>query len=504
MGRLLSKENKLIMEESVEQFDPTEELTPEVVKKRAASGAAILTIRTIFLQATSFFANAALTVFLEPIHYGVFFLVSAVINFLAYFSDIGFAAALIQKKDKLTKTDLRTIFTAQQVLVIILLLIIFLGTPFIRQFYKFNQNGIYLLWALAFSLFTSSLKTIPSVLLERKLQFNKLIIPQILETLVFNITVVYLAWQGYGVTSFTIGVILRAVTGLVVTYIIQPWMPSISFSISAFKSILKFGIPYQVNVFLAMLKDDGMTLFLGSILGASGIGLLGWAQKWAYAPLRFFMDQVIKVTFPAFSRLQNDKKELSNAVSKSIFFICLLVFPSLVLLCLLAPSLTQIIPKYSKWTPALLALSLISITSAFAAIATPLTNMLNAIGKISLTFKFMIMWTGLTWAFVPALAIIYGVTGAALGFSIVGVSSIAALIKAKDFININYFEVAGKPFLGSFLLAVIVFILRNFLPINFVSTMIIGIVGLVSYASAMSLIEPKLIGMIKIILKKND
>lgn len=490
------------MEESVEQIDPTEELTTEIVKKRAASGAAILTIRTIFLQATSFFANGALTIFLEPAQYGVFFLVSAVINFLAYFSDIGFAAALIQKKEKLTDEELKTIFTAQQLLIIILLTIIFLSTPLIKTFYKFNQNGIYLLWALAFSLFTSSLKTIPSVFLERKLEFNKLVIPQIVETLIFNITVVYLAWKGFGVTSFTIGVIVRAVSGLITTYIVQPWLPSLSFSLSAFKSILRFGIPYQANVFLAMLKDDGMTLFLGSTLGASGIGLLGWAQKWAYAPLRFFMDQVIKVTFPAFSRLQNDKKELSNAVSKSIFFICLLVFPSLVLLVLLVPSLIQIIPKYSKWTPALLALSLISITSAFAAVTTPLTNMLNAVGKISLTFKFMIMWTALTWAFVPLLSYIYGVNGAALGFSIVGVSSIVALIKAKEFININYIEVAGKPLLGSLILACLVFVLRSFSPINFVSTITIGVLGMGLYIGLMFIIEPNLLGLIKIILNK--
>lgn len=488
------------MDESVEQIDPTSELTAELVKKRAVRGAAILTVRTIFIQAVSFFANAALTIFLQPGEYGVFFLVSAVINFLAYFSDIGFAASLIQKKEKLTNEELKTVFTAQQILIAVVLIVIFLASPFIQSFYKFNQASIYLLWALAFSLFTSSLKTIPSVLMERRLEFNKLVIPQLVETIIFNITVVYFAFRGFGVTSFTIAVIVRAVSGLITTYIIQPWLPGITFSMKAFKSILKFGIPYQTNVFLAMLKDDGMTLFLGSVLGQSGIGLLGWAQKWAYAPLRFFMDQVIKVTFPAFSRLQNNRKELSNAVSKSIFFISLLVFPSLVLLVLLVPSLTQIIPKYSKWTPALLALSLISITSGFAAVTTPITNMLNAIGKISLTFKFMIMWTSLTWAFVPLLSFMYGINGAAFGFSLVGVSSIIALIRAKEFIDINYPEVVLKPLLGSLILAIIVFVLRSFLPVTFASTISIAILAVASYVGLIFIIEPNLLGLVKNIL----
>lgn len=488
--------------ESVEQIDPTEEVSVETVKKRAVKGAAILTGRNVLMQGVAFLAMALLTVFLAPSEFGVFFVVSAVISFLAYFSDIGFAAALIQKKESLTKMDLRTIFTAQQVLIFILLLIIFLATPFIQSFYKFNQQSVYLLWALSFSLFTSSLKTIPSVLMERRLEFNKLVIPQIVETIVFNITAVYLAFKGFGVTSFTYAVLARAVSGLVITYIIQPWLPAIAFSIKSFRSILRFGIPYQTNVFLAMLKDDGMTLFLGSVLGSSGIGLLGWAQKWAYAPLRFFMDQVIKVTFPAFSRMQDDKIELSNAVSKSIFFICFLVFPTLILLILLAPSLTQIIPKYNKWTPALTALMLISITSGFAAVTTPLTNLLNAIGKISITFKFMIMWTSLTWIFVPALSLLYGVSGAGLGFALVGASSIFAIWKAQEFIHINYFKAVGKPLLGSMIMGIVVLLLRNFLPVNFTSVIIISLGGIVSYLLILMSLEPNLLVLVKKLLKK--
>ncbi len=488
--------------ESVEQIDPTEEISIDSVKQRAAKGAAILTGRTILMQAISFFANALLTVFLEPSQYGVFFLVSAVINFLAYFSDIGFAAALIQKKDSLTKEDLHTIFTAQQVLILFLLLIIFLGTPFIRGFYKLNSDAVFLLWALGFSLFTSSLKTIPSVLMERRLEFNKLVIPQIAETIIFNLVAVFLAFRGFGITSFTIAVLLRSVTGLVTTYIVQPWLPKIAFSTGSFKSTLKFGVPYQMNVFMAMLKDDGMTLLLGNILGSTGIGLLGWAQKWGYAPLRFFMDQVIKVTFPAFSRLQDNKRELSNAVSKSIFFICFLVFPSLILLVLLAPELTQIIPKYSKWTPALTALTLISITSAFAAVTTPLTNMLNAIGKISLTFKFMIMWTVLTWLFLPALSTLYGVSGAGVGFALVGVSSIFAILKAREFIRIDYPESVGKPLLGAFVMGVVVFLLRNFLAVNFVSVIVMIMAGLLIYFFLLLSLVPSLLVQIKNVLKK--
>lgn len=490
------------MNESVEQIDPTENITAEVVKKRIVKGVSILTARTFLIQGIAFFANVLLTVLLEPSEYGVFFLVSALINFLAYFGDIGFAAALIQKKEKLTNAELRTIFTAQQILVFSLFIIVLIATPIIENIYKLDQKAVYLLWAVAFSLLLSSLKTIPTVLLERKLEFNKWVIPQIVETILFNLSVVFFAWKGYGVTSFTISVLLRGFSGLFVTYMIQPWLPGIAFSFSSFKSVLKFGVPYQANSLLAMVKDDGMTLFLGGVLGQTGLGLLGWAQKWAYAPLRFFMDQVIKVTFPAFSRLQENTQELSNAVSKAILFICILVFPSLVILVLIAPSLTEIIPRYYKWNPALTALMLISLTSALASVTTPLTNTLNAIGKISITFRLMMMWTVLTWIVVPALSLYYGLNGAAFGFTLVGLSSFVAIFITSKYVKVNYLQSVGKPLVASLLMGLSLQFVRGLVPTSLTQVILMIVVGLILYTTIILLLEPKLINMTKKIFKK--
>ena len=68
------------------------------VKKRSVSGVIALVSRTFVIQLISFVATLALTYYLDPQVYGIFYLVSSVVNFLSYFSDIGLAAALIQKR----------------------------------------------------------------------------------------------------------------------------------------------------------------------------------------------------------------------------------------------------------------------------------------------------------------------------------------------------------------------------------------------------------------------
>lgn len=473
------------MEPEGEHLDPTGEITLDTVKKRAVKGVAVLTGRTFVLSTISLVATGFLTVFLTPNEFGIFWIVSAIVNFLAYFSDVGLAAALIQKKDAVTKDDLRTTFTIQQVLVILLLLVLFSLTPLFQKFYSLSFEGKLLLYSLGISLLLSSLKTIPSVLLERELNFPKLVIPQILENITYNIVAVFLAWQGFGVRSFAYAVLVRGIIGLIAIYLIKPWMPGLAFSKDSLKKLLKFGVPYQVNSFLATIKDDGMTAFLGGILGTVGVGFLGWAQKWAYTPLRLFLDHVLRVTFPAFSRMQNEGAHLERSVTRSIFFVCFLVFPATVGLLLIAPVLVKIIPQYGKWEPALIPLALICVNTFFASITSQLTNLLNAIGKIKITFRLMVMWTILTWIFVPFLARLYGVNGAALGYALVGVSSVVAIYITHKIVRFSLIESTLKPIFGSLIMGAFIFGLRLILPVNVISVIVMAVSGFLIYIMVM-------------------
>lgn len=466
---------------TLENLDPTTELTIEVIKKRAVKGIVALTGRTLFLQAINFLAFIFFSLFLKAEEYGTFIVVSAAINFLAYFSDIGLAAALIQKKESPERRDLTTTFTIQQILVLSLLALLYFLTPFLKDRFELSSQGVILLYALGISFLLSSLKTIPSILLERQIEFRKLIIPQIGEALVFNIVAVFLAWRGFGIEAFTYAVLARGVVGLVLMYALMPWMPGISLSLASLKKFINFGVPYQLNTVLAVIKDDGITLFLGGAIGTSGVGLVGWAKKWADAPLRFFMDAVIKVTFPAYSRLQGNKVELGSAVSRSLFFISFLVFPTLVGIVFLSPLIVAIIPKYERWQPALLALSFFGVNTMFAAITTPLTNLFNSIGKITVTFKLMIMWTVATWVLVPFMAINYGVTGVGGAAAIIGTTSIVAIWVATKYIKIDFTTSVFKPGLGALAMTAVLFLGQNILPQHFFSVAGLSFLGILTY-----------------------
>src|SRR6266851_3412138 len=200
-----------------------EDFDLQMVAKKSVSGMFALVSRTFFVQVLTVVSNFVLTIYLEPSMFGIFFVVSTINIFLSYFQDIGLAALIVQKKEQPTVEELRTTFTIQQVLVVSIVIITFLLSPLFAHMFHLTQDGLYVLYAYLVSFILSSLKTIPTVLLERKLDFQKLVVPQIAEGLVYSIALIIFAVLGFGVNTFTIAILLRSIVGLPIIYYIQPW-----------------------------------------------------------------------------------------------------------------------------------------------------------------------------------------------------------------------------------------------------------------------------------------
>ena len=141
-----------------DQLDQSFEVSLDEVKARAIRGVVAIMGRGFFIQFVAQISQFFLLAFLSVDQMGVFWIVSAAVGFLVFFSDIGLAAALIQKKEKPTDTDLKTTFTVQQFLIITLLIVLYALTPYFRNTYNLSQEGVYLLYALGISLFFSSLR----------------------------------------------------------------------------------------------------------------------------------------------------------------------------------------------------------------------------------------------------------------------------------------------------------------------------------------------------------
>lgn len=419
-----------------------------------------LVTRTFFINIVSLITNLTLTVFLTPSIFGTYAIVLSIITVFTYFSDIGLASALIQKKEIPEHKDFVTTFTIQQVLVVTVCLMGFILTPILSKFFKLEGSATILLIALIISFFVSSLKTIPSVLLERKLQYDKLVIPDIVETLTFSVVVLFGAIKGLGVSSFTFAVLARGITGLISIYIVSPWKIELGFSKESAKKLFSFGIPFQLNSFLALLKDNLPIWYIGKVLPTAQVGYVTFAKKWAQTPLSLFSDNVLRILFPSYARIQHDSKYLGKAVEKTLFALTFLITPMVTGLVILAPIFVAIIPKYHKWEPALLSLVFFGFEAIISTLSTPLTNVLNAIGKVKITLYLMIMWTVMTWIIVPLSVFLFGFNGVSFAALIIAFTVFIVIAITKKYIAFSIKPVFA-PLLSSILMGIVLYYLTT-------------------------------------------
>ncbi len=451
------------------------------IKQKTTKNVLFLSFRNIGIQAVSTLGFFILTILLGTGEVGLFAIVAESVGILGYFSDIGLAGALIQKKEEVQKKDLQTTFVIQQILVILSLIVISFIFQKLKISKSYGPKETLIFVSLCFSFFAASLKTIPSVLLERKLNFKLISTVDIIENVSFYLIAVIFAFLGFGAYSYAIATFIRSLLGLVIIYRFSPWPMGFSFSYDSAKSLFKYGIPYQLNSFISMAKDKLSNIFVAGLLGREGFGILSWAQKGPRIPLSF-MDAIMKVTFPTFARLQDNPQYLKKSLEKSIYFIALFVFPVSAGIALVAPSLINLIPKYTKWLPAIIPLYFYSINVAIASITSPLTNAFNAIGKITLTTKFMIMWTVLTWLLYPYLTIKYGYVGTSVATLLVGLSSVIVWRVAKKIFDINVLKITLQPLIGSLIMIILILAYQN-IPLSPIFTLTGSmIVGLLSYS----------------------
>lgn len=451
----------------------------QILKKKIISSFLSLTFRRAILLAINFFTiNIILARILPVSTIGVFNIANSILAFFTFFSDIGLAAALIQKKN-INQDDLKTTFTIQEVIAFLITAAVFVLAPTLASFYKLDEGGMWLVRALAISFFLVSLKVIPIVLLERNLDFKPIVLVEITETIIFNGLLIALTFTNFGIFAFSLASLSRSISGVLGIYLVAPWKVSLGLSKLSAKSLLNFGLPFQVNSILALLKDKLVPLVVAKMVGPTGVGYITWAQSLAFLPLEV-MNIMIRVTFPAFSRLQDNPKELKRTLEDALFFTALILYPMLFGLIAIAPSFINYVVS-SKWQSALPLIYLFSIGYFWATLSSPFTNFLNATGRIKTTLKLMVMWTALEWILSPILTLYFGFLGVGIASLIISPTALIPIFIIKKTVDVEIIKNIWKPLLTSTIMAFSAFVLSQIFVSNLFSLVMVIILSILIY-----------------------
>lgn len=468
-----------------------EKLNLDLIVKRSIRGVFTLISRTFILSIISLGAFLVVTSILPTKDVGIYIAVMAIQRVISFFTDFGLGAALVQKKHELKQEDITTAFTMQTLisLAIFVLVAIFIGP--LSGFFKLNGQAQTLLLVLVFTIFLSSFKVIPSILLERSIKFGRLVFPQIVESITFNGILVLLVFGGYGISAFSWAFLASSLLGIPFYYLVSPWKIRIGINRDSLNS-LKYGVQFQAKNILATIKDDLLTVILVRFLTFTEIGYIGFAQRLAFFVYRYVVDSVTKVTFSAYARAQHDLSFLKKAIEKSLFFISASMFPLLLGLIVISPYLISYFPKWqNKWEPAVFSIAFFCLNAAISSLSGILVNVLDSTGKVKITLRLMVMWTVLIWILTPLFIYFYGYNGVSIASFLVTTTIVYTVFLVKKIVNFKFMASIVKPLVSSALMMIVVYVLANIFAKDFISLIFVILTGGIFYLACLLIFSGK-------------
>ena len=316
------------------------------LKKQTISGILWSTIQKIGTMGVALVSNFILARLLSPEDYGCIGILAIFIVVAEVFINGGFASALVQKKDP-TNKDYSTVFYWNIILSIVLYIVLYFSARSIAGFYKIPLLE-YVLQVQGVIIIIHAFSVVQLNKMRKELDFKRLSVVQLVATTISVVVAIAMAYSNCGVWSLVAQQLVAALITTALLWYVSRWRPILCFSIKSFKELFSYGSFMLFSDLLNSICQNIQGLIIGKRYSVTDMGFYSQASKLEQVPTTTISYVVSSVTFPVFSKLQNDKERLYTAVRKSIKMMNFLNFPLMILLMVVAEPLFVILFS-DKW-----------------------------------------------------------------------------------------------------------------------------------------------------------
>jgi len=299
---------------------------------------------------------------------------------------------------------------------IFLCLFTVLISPLVADFFQ-DERIQPVLITLSLVFIIGSFSVVHESLLTKKLDFKKIAITEMSAEIFSGMAAIIMAFSGFGVWSLVWRMLLGNLIYTALFWVIYPWRPSLVFSFDRFGELFGF----SSNVIGSRLINYGQSnvdnLIVGKLLGANALGYYSLAYRLVTFPLRRVSWVITRVTFPAFSIIQDDNEKLRKGYFKVVRYISIVTFPAISLLFIIAPEFVVVFLG-EKWSPMILPLQILCVVGVVRSIVASSGDILLSKGRADIQFK----WSSITLALLT-MAILFGVN-----YGIIGVASTITVV----------------------------------------------------------------------------
>ncbi|MDR0307794.1 MAG: lipopolysaccharide biosynthesis protein [Chitinispirillales bacterium] len=338
---------------------------------------------------------------LGPKDYGLIGLATAFFAIANAIIDGGFKTVLIRKKT-VTSADYNTIFYFNLFASAVVYAAVFFLAPLIAKFYG-EPRLVPLTRFIGITFFFNALCLIQQTDRSRKLNFKIQAFITLPAGLVSGAVAIYLALNGFGVWSLAVQMVLGSflVTGLY--WALNGWRPSLVFSWGSFREMFSGGVMFFLYSILQSIYTNGVTLIVGKVVPVQQLGYYTLGNKIITLSSQNIRNAVQTVTFPAFSKVQDDRKKLTQGYRMVIQSVTAIVFPLMAALFILSEPLIQLFLG-EKWIPAVPYLKILCVSGAISSLSSINANVLTVKASPELNLKLKVVRITLMLSVIALLA----------------------------------------------------------------------------------------------------
>ena len=441
---------------------PEEKKESESLSSRALKGGMWVFILKTAQRSVGIVRIIILARLLAPSDFGLFGVAALTIDFLENFSVTGINAALIQKKESI-KEYLDTAWTVNIIRSILLFAILFFGAPLVAHFFN-SPEALNVVRVLALFQLILGFENSAIVYFQKEIRFDRMFILKFGGILVNAAVSITLAFILKSVWALVWGALAGAFTRTVVSFFLHPYRPKFRLDKEKAKELLNFGKWLFGSSMLIFLITQGDDVFLGKVLGLVALGFYQMAYNISNAPATEISNFVAQVTFPVYSKLQENISRLRDAYLKVFKLITFFSFPIAALIFVLAPEFTSLFLG-DKWMPIVPVMRILVIWGVIRAIGATTTQIFYAVGEPKINTKLMLLQLSLIVIGIYPLTMMWGMQGTAISVVIAGFfpNIIACYLTMKK-VKSSFYDF-GKmlilPLVNALIMAAVVFAFKS-------------------------------------------
>jgi len=400
------------IEEKAPQVDAGGQAGPEPsLTGRVVKGAAWVFAGKLVGRGMSLVRLIVLARLLSPEDFGLFGIVMLAIATLETFTQTGFNTALIQRKDN-TEDYLDTAWTVQIIRGLVLAGLVYASAPLVGWFFN-EARAIPLLRVMCISVALGGFVNIGTIYFRKELKFHKQFVYDLVPAVLSLIVGVILAYRLRSVWALVWAGLAAAPARVLLSYAIHPYRPRLHWSSAQAALLFRFGRWVLASSILVLLLNHGDDAFLGKLLGAASLGLYQMAYRISNLPATEITHLVGAVTFPAYSKIQNETSRLRQSYTAIYALTAATTVPLTALIALFADPL---VPRVlgETWRPAVPAIQVLAVWGFIRSLGAHTGPLWVATGKPHLPAYFQAVKLCLLAVTIYPFTKAWGVTGTAL------------------------------------------------------------------------------------------